>query len=135
MKKIGFTAIFLIGFIFTVWVYGQPFTEGKTLKSSEVKQRWGNEKYDPKKFKEGDAKLKSQMAYSIMTDKTFVGKSFTEIRELFGQPDGFYFIDTYPAYIIQEGKNKTEETWQIVFRIGRGYKVRDVIVHKNCCTN
>lgn len=44
-----------------------------------------------------------------------------------------HFIDTYPAYIIQSGKNKKEETWQIVFLLNSEYRVRDIIVHKNCC--
>lgn len=111
----------------------QIFMKGKTLTPEEVSQRWGNEKYDAQKFRDGDPKIKAKMSYSILTDKTLIGKSYTDIRNLFGPPDGFYFIDTYPAYIIQDGKNRDEEAWQIVFRIGNGYKVRDIIVHKNCC--
>ncbi len=75
------------------------------------------------------------MSYSIMTDKSLIGKSANFIETTFVRHDGFYFIDTYPAYIIQEGKNRTEETWQIVFKIGKGYKVREIIMHKNCCDN
>ena len=73
------------------------------------------------------------MAYAIMTNKDLIGKSYEYIEENFGTHDGFNFIDTYPAYIIQDGKNHSEETWQLVFRMDNHYKVRDIIMHKNCC--
>ncbi len=73
------------------------------------------------------------MAYEILMSKKFKGASVVDIREQLGPPDGFYFIDTYPAYIIQSGRNKKEETWQIVFLLNSEYRVRDIIVHKNCC--
>ena len=73
------------------------------------------------------------MAYSIIKDSKLLGKSVKFIRENLGDPDGFYFIDSYPAYIIQQGKNHEEETWQIVFKLNEKYNVREIIVHKNCC--
>jgi hypothetical protein len=133
MKKIGIISVFLTVSVVALWLFAQPFVEGKKLNLTEIKRRWGEENYNAEKFKNGDMQLRAKMAYSILNDKTLIGKSYTEIRKLFGAPDGFYFIDTYPAYIIQEGKNKNEETWQIVFKIGDGYKARDISVHKNCC--
>lgn len=111
----------------------QSFWGGKTMPPTQVKAKWGNEKFDSIKFKAAPFELKSKMAYSIMIDKTLKGKSVEYIRETFGSPDGFYFIDSYPAYIIQMGKNHSEETWQIVFKLNNKFEVRDIIVHKNCC--
>lgn len=103
------------------------------MRKSDVQKEWGLEKIDFEKFKNGTSEIKSKMAFSIMTDKTLIGKSIDFIREKFGSPDGYYFIDIYPAYIIQEGTNSKEETWQIVFKLNEKYEVREVIVHKNCC--
>ncbi len=114
-------------------IYAQSFWGGKTMSAQAVKTRWGSDSYDLKKFKEGSYSVKSKMAYSIMSDKTLINKSYEEIREMFGGNDGFYFIDTYPTYIIQRGKNHSEETWQLVFRMNNHFKVRDIIMHKNCC--
>lgn len=135
MKKQLFYLSFILCISLTAPAFSQPFWGGKHLSASEVKKKWGNEKFDLKKFKEGSYEVKASMAFSIMTDKSLIGKSYEEIRQMFGPNDGFYFSDTYPVYIIQKGKNHSEETWQIVFRMNSQYRVRDIILHKNCCEN
>ena len=108
--------------------------KGKTLSEKQVQKRWGNKPFVESEFKTTSTEKKSEMTYQILLNKKkYIGVDVDEIRKTFGQPDGFYFIDTYPAYIIQEGKTQTDETWQIVFMLNGQYKVRDVIVHKNCC--
>lgn len=72
------------------------------------------------------------MAYSILrNEKKYIGKSVIDIHKEFGQPDGFYFSDIIPAYLIQIAKTKNEEAWQIVFLLDHNRKVTKVIVHKN----
>lgn len=132
MKKIV-GIILVIAAMGGLSLYAQPFFGGKTMKKSEVQKKWGSEKLDFEKFKNGGREIKAKMAFSILMDKTFIGKSIDYIREKFGPPDGFYFIDIYPSYIIQEGTSSKEETWQIVFKLNEKYEVREVIVHKNCC--
>ncbi len=133
MKKL-LIAMTLIGvFTTSAVIYAQSFWGGKTMASKDVKLKWGHEKYDAEKFKAGTYEVKSKMAYSIMTDKSLINKSYEDIHGMFGENDGFYFIDTYPTYIIQRGKNHSEETWQLVFRMNNQYKVRDIIMHKNSC--
>lgn len=133
MKKLMVIAVIFAALVASTVMYAQSFWGGKTMSGKEAKSRWGSEKYDAKKFKEGTYAEKSKMAYSIMSDKTLVNKSYEEIREMFGENDGFYFTDTYPTYIIQRGKNHSEETWQLVFRMNNQFKVRDILMHKNCC--
>ncbi len=134
MKKIRVIVIAGILVLTTfIWAAGS-FWKGETLSAAKVKARWGQQSVDLTKFKSATIEDRAAMAYNIMTDKAYVGKSVEEIRELFGITDGFYFIDTYPAYLIQERKIQKNETWQIVFRLNGKYKVRDIIVHKNCCT-
>ncbi len=134
MRKLLITLLFLIAVASLAFIYGQSFGGGETLSAAKVKQKWGgSEKYTPELFKSGSYLEKSKMAYSIMTDRSLVNEPYERIRQLFGENDGFYFIDTYPTYIIQRGKNHSEETWQLVFRMNNQFKVRDIIMHKNCC--
>lgn len=133
MKKIIFSLSLIISLGFGLVLFAHPFNKGKTLSYKEAKIKWGAIPVDYAKFKNGDLKTRSQMSASLLKDKSLVGKSVTYIRDNLGAPDGFYFIDTYPAYIIQEGQSQNEETWQIVFRINGQSSVRDVIIHKNCC--
>lgn len=134
MKKIIFSLIGFILIITSIVIVAHPFNRGKTLSYNQTRQKWGESAADYPTFKAGDLNTRSQMAASLLKDKSLIGKSVSYIRENLGSPDGFYFIDTYPAYIIQEGQNRAEETWQIVFRInGQNSTVRDIVVHKNCC--
>ena len=73
------------------------------------------------------------MAYSLIKSEKYLGKSVSEIRQELGDPDGYYFSDTYPAYIITDAVNKGVDVWQIVFLIDKNRKISEVVVHKNCC--
>lgn len=132
MKRIVILFISL-SILLGISIYAAPFLKEKTLNAREVKEKWGSEKLDFKKFKDGNQIQKAQMAFEILKEKTLIGKPINFIRENFGPPDGFFFIDTYPAYIIQEGNSHSEETWQIVFKLNEKHQVREVIVPKNCC--
>jgi hypothetical protein len=112
----------------------EHFLRGKTLPSGEVARKWGNDTLDLEKFRGGDQKTRSRMAYSLLQkEKEFKGKSVAEIRKLFGEPDGFYFTDVFPAYLIQVAQTQKEEAWQIVFLLNEERIVQKIIVHKNCC--
>lgn len=107
---------------------------GKTMALQEVKTKWGNENFDAKKFKEGDFKTKAKMSYSLLkNEKSWIGKDVDEVRSSLGTPDGFYFVDIHPAYIIQNGQTRKDETWQIVFLLDNHYKVKKMFMHLNCC--
>lgn len=111
-----------------------PIWRGKTLSAEETAKRWGKTELDIERFKNGDEKIRASMAYSLLQNKPkFTEKFVTEIRALFGNPDGFYFKDVFPAYIIQTAKTHEQETWQIVFVLNSQRHVKDIIVHKNCC--
>jgi len=86
------------------------------------------------KFKTGDEKVRASMAYSILKNqKALRGKFVVDLRNDFGRPDGFYFSDVFPAYMIQRGHGDQDESWQLVFLPNKERKVEDIIVHKNCC--
>ncbi len=122
----------LITTIFIMCFASGHFWHGKTLSQFEVAKKWGKSKLDLGTFSKSDEKIRATMAYSILVNqKEFIGKSVTEIRNKFGQPDGFYFKDIFPAYLIQIAKSKNEEAWQIVFLLNQDRNVTGVIVHKN----
>lgn len=112
------------------------FWRGRTMSLKEVGDRWGKADLNIEKFREGDSAARSTMAYSILKKKKeFKGKFVLELRKELGDPNGFYFSDVFPAYFIQEGKTRQDETWQIVFLLDQSRHVEDIIVHKNCCTD
>ena len=134
MKKIfQVTFMLILSALFLVGIAAYSYMGQRQMPASEVKSRWGDQKADLKKFKDAPYEIKASMAYSIMTDKSLIGKSYEEIRELFGENDGYYFSDTIPTYIIQRGKKNTDETWQLVFRLDNNYNVKEIFMHKNCC--
>ena len=121
---------------YTTFVIAQHFWRGPVMSSSEVKKKWGDKKFDAKSFKEGSIETRASMAYDLLKRQDeFVGKNYFEIRTILGDYSGYYFSDMYPVYLIQEGRTHKEETWQIVFLIDRNEKIKEIIVHKNCCEN
>lgn len=126
--------IFVICFGYTSFVIAQHFWRGPTMSVSDVKKKWGDKKFDIDSFKNGTVNERSSMAYDLLKrQKEFKGKFYFKIRKLLGDYSGHYFSDMYPTYIIQEGKTHEEETWQLVFLIDRNEKIKEIIVHKNCC--
>lgn len=116
----------------TSGVIAHHFWRGKTLSVSSVCSKWGDGPIEVQKFKTGNENLRQKMACSILKNqKSYVGKSIKEIRAEFGDPDGFYFSDIYPAYLITPEEDKAREYWQIVFLLNNDRKVTEIIVHKN----
>lgn len=119
---------FMIGASYTIAKYEW---RSEPQSYTQVQNRWGSEPFDIVKFKEGGYKIRAKMAAALMKSKEFLGKDPTEIRAQLGDWDGYYFTDTYPAYIIQSRREGSDETWQIVFLLNRRYKTTEIIVNKN----
>lgn len=134
MKFLKFRNIFVVCVILSCvsYVLAKHFWRGEILSANVVANRWGTETLNIDKFRDGDEKVRAKMAYSLLQkQKEFYGVFVTDIRNRFGAPDGFYFSDTFPAYMIQ--RSESEGSWQIVFLLNKERKVTEVIVHKNCC--
>jgi hypothetical protein len=126
-----FAACVILGFSALAFAH---FWRGKTLSPEEVAARWGRAPLNLESFRKGPAAARASMAHSILLmQKQLKGKFVLDLRKEFGEPDGFYFSDVFPAYLIQEGKTRQDETWQIVFLLDRARKLDKIIVHKNCC--
>lgn len=116
------------------FVLAKQLWRGKLMPTAEVCKKWGDKEFDVALFKSGTPEVRASMACSLLKNqKPMLGKDISEIRTLLGDHDGYYFSDMYPAYLIQIGKNHSEESWQIVFMIDKGEDVKEVVVHKNCC--
>lgn len=116
------------------WSFAKHFWRGEVLNSSEVKKRWGAESFDEGRFRDGSLPIRAGMAYALLQNKkNYLGKERMQIEKLLGSPDGFYFSDMFPAYMIERGRKAGEDSWQIVFLLNNEQKVSDVIVHQNCC--
>jgi hypothetical protein len=110
------------------------FWRGETMSAADIEKKWGKSSFDASRFKGGDYKVRASMAASLLSNpRKYIGVDRSIVREQLGDFDGFYFSDMFPTYIIELGKNHEEDTWQIVFVLGREEKVSDIIVHKNCC--
>lgn len=115
-------------------IQAKHFWSGTLLKTEEVKKRWGDNSFNEKAFSDGSLTVRASMAFDIIKNKNkFIKTSVLDLRKKLGAPDGHYFSDTIPAYIIYEAKNKNESSWQIVFTIDEQRNITDVFVHKNCC--
>lgn len=132
MKK----KFFILGAIavFSGLVFAKQLWRGKLMKTSDVCTKWGTTAFDAKIFKNGNIETRASMACSLLKNPApLLGKDISEIRSLLGDHDGYYFSDMYPAYMIQVGKNQSEESWQIVFMINKKESIKEIVVHKNCC--
>ena len=133
MKRYILGVSFLVIFFAGIGIAKQLW-RGKLMATSEVCKRWGEAPFDAETFKVSTAEKRAAMSCSLLKNqKTFIGKDISEIRTILGDHDGYYFSDMYPAYLIQIGKNKTEETWQLVFMINKDEDIKEIVVHKNCC--
>jgi hypothetical protein len=110
------------------------FWRGETLPAVRAEKRWGNENFDPVKFKSASISERARMAASLLKlQKRYIGIDRSDIRARLGDFDGYYFSDMFPTYMIEEGKDQSEDSWQIVFLLDRNEKVSEIIIHKNCC--
>jgi hypothetical protein len=134
LKKYIFIVIALPLIFYGLRSTAKHFWRGDTLSTSKVCKKWGEAAFNENQFLNGDEKVRAKMACSILKNqKQFIGQSRLEIRKKLGDFDGFYFSDMFPAYIIESGKTREQDTWQIVFMLDRKEKISEIIVHKNCC--
>ncbi len=110
------------------------FWRGETLSVSGVCKKWPGVDFKPELFQKGDQKIRASMACSLVKKQSrYLGKDRSEVRKDLGNFDGFYFSDMFPTYMIERGKSRSEDSWQIVFLLDRHEKIAEVVVHKNCC--
>lgn len=110
------------------------FWFGKTMTPIQAEHRWGKGTFSAEVFKKSSPDGRAKIAASLLRQKKqWIGKSLSGIKEVLGEESGHYFTDWIPTYLIEIGKNDGDETWQIVFVPDNEYKVKDIIIHRNCC--
>ena len=135
-RKLIFIFFILITSISILYLSGFYFKYREFMGVKEACKRWGEQGLDPIQFKfadEDESKRAGMVCSLIRNKKKYIGKNGLEIRNLFGDYSGHYFSEMYPAYLIESAKKDGEDSWQIVFLINKEGKVKDIVVHKNCC--
>jgi hypothetical protein len=131
--------VFLISFL--IFIFSIPGNTrrlltwpGAFMTMDEISKRWGENKFDVSKFKNGSENERASMIYDLIKNhqREFIGKDTAEVRKILGSFSGYYFSDLYPTYIIYEATDK-REAWQLVFLLDMKQKVDEIAVHKNCC--
>ncbi len=98
-----------------------------------AKQRWKEKPFNAGQFRSGNTKARASMAVSLIAGKTLLGKTPEQVRATIGEFSGFFWSDSIPAYLIEEGWAEKKDTWQLVFLLDDRGRVNDVKIHKNCC--
>lgn len=110
------------------------YLRGDFLSVEKAKKKWGNQKFDPIKFKSSGFKEKAAMAADATQRQVWVGKDPVLLRAEMGEPDGYFFSDTILAYQIEPYSDSHKEAWQLVFIPDKQNKLIDQVkIHKKCC--
>jgi hypothetical protein len=136
MKKL-LNAIFVTIFLgLGTYVYAINYVRGETMSLSRVEKKWGKKEFKADLFKQASEADRAAMAASLVKNKKqFIGKDRSEVRSLLGDYSGHYISGLFPTYMIQDAVKIGDEAWQIVFLLDANEKVRNIVVHKNCCYN
>ena len=128
-------AITLLFLAYGLLSEAQDYLRAKFLSLDQAQKKWGIAAFDPLAFQKGNEKVRAAMAVDVLkNEKKYVGLAIPKIRELFGDPDGYFWSDTILAYQIQYYKDDNKESWQIVFIPDAELKkILSVKVHKKCC--
>ena len=138
MKKlfliVGVLIVFCLVFAYgAAKIYLRPM-EYMNLK--KVCKRWGDQAFDESKFKAAgeNRAVRAKMACSLLKNqKKYIGLDSIEIRKRLGDYSGYFFSESFPAYIINQATEKDKNIWQILFFVERDHKISEIVVHKNCC--
>lgn len=133
MKKKPIILFLSLTLVAVSYVFAQHFWRGELMSLKKVEKKWGQSEFSAERFKTAPPSEKAKMAYSLIKSKKYIAKSVIDIRQDLGDPDGYYFSDIYPAYIITDSQKKGDDVWQIVFLLDKNRTISEVVVHKNCC--
>lgn len=138
-KKIWVFGIIVCLFVCVgVWAYENlsPFErnqEWMELKTAE--KRWGKSIFSEEKFRNASMSDRAKMTVSLIESKKYIGKDMAEVKNALGPYTGYFFSDHIAAYQIYAGWKTNENTWNIVFLPGLNGKIKDIRIHKNCCSD
>ena len=102
----------------------------------KVCKRWGDQPLDEAKFKSAgeDRSVRAKMTCSLLKNQQrYIGLDSLEIRKRLGDYTGYFFSESFPAYVINRAEEKDRNVWQILFFVDGEHKVSEIVVHKNCC--
>ncbi len=138
MKKIFLSAGIFIAFCAAI-AYGAAKMHLRPMEYMSLKKtcrRWGEQPFNEEQFKAagGDRAVRAKMTCSLLKNqKKYIGLDSLEIRKRLGDYTGYFFSESFPAYMINSAAEKDKNAWQILFFVDGEHKVSEIVVHKNCC--
>ena len=132
MKKIILMCLVLLAGVIFSGIGGEArrFT---TMSVSEAKIKFGKLEFNEKEFFSGTIETRAKMAASLVEKNPFKGKTIHSVFEALGPSDGHYFSERIPAYFIFRREKNNEDSWQILFMPDENDKIKETVIHKNCC--
>jgi len=104
----------------------------KQMSLDEAKKRWGQKPFSAEAFQKGNWRVRAPLAVDLLAHKEiYVGKTEQQLRKELGKHDGFFWRDSIPAYIIEDGLETGKDSWQIVFFVGMNDRVDDLRIYEN----
>jgi hypothetical protein len=122
----------------SLWAYESfsPYEQGQEwMDVSLAEKKWGAVPFSPEKFRTGSMKVRASMASSLIQTKVFIGKTPAQVRNALGAYTGYFFSDQVPAYQLDDGWRRNSNTWNLVFIPALNGKIKEVRIHKNCCSD
>ena len=113
---------------------GSEYLRGQVFMDvAKAEKRWGSASADVSKFASGSLAERARMASSFVRSKSMNGKNSQEVRQVLGPFTGHFWSTQVPAYILEEGWRKNQDTWQLVFLLDDSGKIKEARIHRNCC--
>jgi hypothetical protein len=133
--RLGLTTLIILIVILGITALSQVKSKiiGETLTVESIEKKWKQVPFSSTAFKNGTPGIRASMTVDIITGKKFIGMDIKDVKTLLGRPTGYFWNDSFPAYILNEGWKDNDSTWQIIFLPDHNGKVTNVVVNKNCC--
>lgn len=78
------------------------------------------------------------MVVDLIKSKVYLGKSMAKVRKELGEATGYFENDGIYSYILtpeSKSNDEAKEVWQVVFLPDSTWKkVKEIKIHKNCCS-
>lgn len=125
--------VFFALYLFAASVRGNYLDKQIFMDLGQAEARYGVQTFVASSFRTGSTVERAKMAVSLVKKKVFVGMTPQQIKKELGNFTGYFFSDYIPAYLIEEGWEKGNDTWQLVFLLDDSGHVNEIRIHKNCC--
>lgn len=123
-------------FIFGIFVGSVFSLQEYFISAKDAKAKWGVENFNPEKFKslKTTPVKRAPMAVELLVTQKLKGRKMSDVINLLGAQDGYFFSDAILAYKIQIPNSSSKESWQLLFIPDEELlNVKEIKIHRRCC--